>query len=1134
MSDNTKAPESLKVKDQSVRQQALNPKRSFIVQAPAGSGKTELLIQRYLGLLSAVEKPEEILALTFTRKAAAEMRERVLNALTDPNIASIVHDESLSEHKRKTLELAWAAQQQNLKLEWGLLHNPNRMQIMTIDSFCARLVQAMPVASRLGGMPELEENAEILYRRAIRKYFDSFLQNQQSDQSLETILLDLNNNFTHVEDLLVSMLSSRDQWLPYVSDEGYIEKDELDNALEAAAYQETSPLLQAIPIELEEELITLASYAAENLRVAFRESAIRDCQFMEQMPNAGMHELKKWKGLRELLLTKPGQLRKNVTVAQGFPAESSAEDPNLKGRYKEFKQRMVAFLKRLEEYPDFIKRLAVIDVLPNDIYQREDVRFLTALFEVLKQVSAELILEFKRSGKVDFIELTSSALRALGTGDDFTDLAVVFDARIDHILIDEFQDTSRLHVELLKKLTVGWSYDGRTLFVVGDPMQSIYRFREADVRNFLRVKQRGINAVLPEYLQLESNFRSARQIVAWTNQVFSKIFPKDDDLEMGKVSFMSSSPVNPASSYVPISLHVTPEKEDAFEARAVTKLIRELQEKDPDTSIAVLARSRRALAHILPVLREEGLVSTIDGMEELGQQQEVLDLYSLTMSLIHLADSYAWLSVLRAPWCGLDLADLEIIARHAKNGLVWDALQTDEVMQQVSAFGRERVAYFVHAFRYAHSMLYREPLAVVVEGLWLRLHGNSVLETMNQQVNVDNFFTLLQKFDVSTVLGSEYSLQHALSKYTGSTEGQSSNVQVMTIHMAKGLEFDHVIMPGMNRTTRRSDTPLLNWDEVSGLDGKKHLLLSHYQNQKDDHIYKYIRKRNQRQDDAESLRLLYVAFTRAINSIHVFCSAKVKDDSAIITSPVGSLYHWLKPVRSIMGEPKLFGFNTAEIPKLTLPSFVRQRLKHLPEPDFGVDINYPKAKDQVVTEYIKYEWASESAMHIGTVVHQALSQLGKGTLAQWMAIDDQQKRQHFARVLKALGIPRKELERSVTRTLETLMSAVNDEKGQWVLSSNHRQIENEYPISGFIDEEFRNFRIDRTFVSSDDVRWIIDYKTSDHSGSNLESFLDAEVERYQYQLNNYAKLISRTEKRQIKLGLYFPLMQSWREWDFKG
>jgi len=729
MSNDINASGALEVKDQNVRLQALNPKRSFIVQAPAGSGKTEILIQRYLGLLSNVEKPEEILALTFTRKAAAEMRERILAALTDPQIASIVHDESLSAHRRKTLELAWAAQQQNMKLEWGLLHNPNRMQIMTIDSFCARLVQAMPVASRFGGMPQLEENAEVLYRRAIRRYFDSFLQDQQSDQNLETVLLDLNNNFAQVEDLLVTMLGSRDQWLPYVTDDGYLDKNELDAALEAAAYQETAPLLQTIPGELEEDLVTLASYAAENLRVALRESPIRACQYMETMPKAGISELNRWQGLRELLLTKNGTLRKNVTVAQGFPAESSAEDVEIKGRYKAFKERMVHLLRRVAEHPEFLQRLAVIAELPSAVYQREDIRFLTALFEVLKQVSAELMLEFQRSGKVDFIELTRSALRALGTGDDFTDLALVFDARIDHILIDEFQDTSRVHMELLSKLTVGWSYDGRTLFVVGDPMQSIYRFREADVRNFLRVKQRGINSVLPEYLQLVSNFRSARQIVDWSNQVFRKIFPQDNDLDMGRISFMHASPVNDASAYVPISLHVTPEKENAIEAAAVIKLVKELLVKDPTSSI-----------HILPALREHDLVSSADGMEELGQQQEVLDLYALTMGLIHLADSYAWLSILRAPWCGLDLRDLEIIGRAAKDGLIWDALQDAEIMQEVSQQGRERIAYFVNAFRYAHSMLYREPLAVVVEGLWLRLHGNSCLDTSNQQANVQSIW----------------------------------------------------------------------------------------------------------------------------------------------------------------------------------------------------------------------------------------------------------------------------------------------------------------------------------------------------------------------------------------------------------
>src|SRR5258708_10140068 len=114
------------IADQAAREAALDPRRSFIVQAPAGSGKTELLVQRFVNLVSVVEKPEEILAITFTRKAAAEMRSRVLAALETPEIA-------------------------------------HRLRIQTIDSLCTALTRQMPVLARFGAQPEILEDASDLY-----------------------------------------------------------------------------------------------------------------------------------------------------------------------------------------------------------------------------------------------------------------------------------------------------------------------------------------------------------------------------------------------------------------------------------------------------------------------------------------------------------------------------------------------------------------------------------------------------------------------------------------------------------------------------------------------------------------------------------------------------------------------------------------------------------------------------------------------------------------------------------------------------------------------------------------------------------------------------------------------------------
>ena len=152
--------------DAHARQEAIDPTRSFIVQAPAGSGKTELLIQRYLKLLAHVKIPEEILAITYTRKATEEMRSRITSALSD---AQLPPPESLEPHQQLTRELALAVLAQDEKYEWQLLDFPRRLRVSTIDSFCANLVRQMPFLSRMGAMPQILEPATPIYEKAVQK-----------------------------------------------------------------------------------------------------------------------------------------------------------------------------------------------------------------------------------------------------------------------------------------------------------------------------------------------------------------------------------------------------------------------------------------------------------------------------------------------------------------------------------------------------------------------------------------------------------------------------------------------------------------------------------------------------------------------------------------------------------------------------------------------------------------------------------------------------------------------------------------------------------------------------------------------------------------------------------------------------
>tara|TARA_Y100001934_G_C11579683_1_gene418300 strand:- start:49 stop:447 length:399 start_codon:yes stop_codon:yes gene_type:complete len=125
-----------------------------------------------------------------------------------------------------------------------------------------------------------------------------------------------------------------------------------------------------------------------------------------------------------------------------------------------------------------------------------------------------------------------------------------------------------------------------------------------------------------------------------------------------------------------------------------------------------------------------------------------------------------------------------------------------------------------------------------------------------------------------------------------------------------------------------------------------------------------------------------------------------------------------------------------------------------------------------------------------------------------------------------------EIEFAITRIKSALIHTINDTRGQWLLGPQ-RDAQNELYMTTVIDGDSVSLIIDRTFIGEDGLRWIVDYKTSSHIGTDIEFFLDREQERYCNQLNRYAVMISRIDSRPIKLGLYFPLLKGWREWVYK-
>jgi ATP-dependent exoDNAse (exonuclease V) beta subunit len=245
--------------DARARERALDAGASFIVQAPAGSGKTTVLTQRYLKLLTTVADPEQVLAITFTRKAAGEMRERVQRAL-EGDI------EIRSPSDVLTLELAEAVRAHAAQLGWGLDESAARLRIQTIDSFNGYLASSLPITSGNGLGRSIADEPDDLYLLAARETLRIAEADEEFRPAFDLILRRLDDSWSRLERLIADMLPRRAEWLPnlpQLSGEALVPK--VEASLAVIVSEELARAAAVLPREFIELGSALARVAAANL-----------------------------------------------------------------------------------------------------------------------------------------------------------------------------------------------------------------------------------------------------------------------------------------------------------------------------------------------------------------------------------------------------------------------------------------------------------------------------------------------------------------------------------------------------------------------------------------------------------------------------------------------------------------------------------------------------------------------------------------------------------------------------------------------------------------------------------------------------------------------------------------------------
>ncbi len=1101
--------------DQAARLRALDPASSFIVQAPAGSGKTEILAQRVLRLLAIAERPEDILAITFTRKAAGEMRERILSAL-----AAAAEDQPVAKpHERQTRDLASAALRRDEQAGWHLLNNPSRLRVMTIDGLNAWLSQRLPVLSGLGGSAPIADRPEDLYREAARRCLLS-ADGHPARESARRLLEHLDNRYGRAEDLVVDLLGRRDHWLPRLGGQPGMEGDDARRRLEAGLGRVVEEGLGHAARALRgfEELGSLAAVAAEELTARGRASPVLACAGLSGLPGTRGRDLPVWQGLAELCLVKKPQVRKSFTVRDGVPPNRAEE-----------KARLVELVAALGDEEQRVAALHAVRNLPPPIYEDGQWQILTALLDVLRYAAMELEVTFRQRRMTDYVGVARGGLEALGATDDPTDLALTLDHRLQHLLVDEFQDTSESQHELLRRLTAGWSAgDGRTLFCVGDPMQSIYRFRDAEVGLFLRTAETGLGGLHLEKLRLTANFRASADLVEWTNRIFSTLFPVEADLGSGAVPFSASDSTRPAAGSVQV--HRVRADGGAGEAGRVADTVEALLGENRKETVGVLVRSRSQLTAIVSEFRNRSLPFRGVDIQPLSEAPVIQELLALTRAICHPADRVAWLACLRGPVCGLSLEILETLP---PDRAVWSALADPEwragLDEPHRAMLAERVLPVLAAALEARGRL---PLERVVESAWLALGGPAAHPDGRCLQDVATFLEFLRSACEAGDLGDPLTLQDRLGDlYAAPDPKADGRLEVMTIHKAKGLEFDHVVLPGLDRGVRAEKTPLIRWAERVTEHGLDLLLASVGQRGGDsDPVHDYLGGLEKRRAANERTRLLYVAATRARRSLHLIGQVRRNDDGSWASPPAGSFLGLLGP---LIDPPEAVSQDQAPGSAPEVSAGLRRLPPRWRAPPPPPPIPALAGADAGPEERLEFDWAGRTARAVGIATHRLFELMGKEGLDAFVRHQGGGTRHFAAVLLQENGLTPAEAEQSAEWVAAAVDAVRDDPRGAWIFDTTHPRRWTEHAVTVRRDDEFRRLVADCLIEDAEGVLWIIDFKTGRHLGGDPEGFLDREVARYRPQLEAYAEAFGAAHEGPVRLALYYPLLRGWREWSWR-
>ena len=876
------------------RPSASSPHVNATVMASAGTGKTWLLVTRLVRLLMEGVRPDAILAITFTRKAAAEMQNRLAERLFRLASAS---ENNLDEYLREmAIDIDDQSRDRARRLYEELLRSQHIVKTTTFHAFCQDVLRRFPLEADVIPGFELEESTGELLTEAKNILISEATADPEGDTAKKLeILLEWCGGQVNMLHALDSFLSHRSDWWAFT--EG--KTDPVNHVISILTKQlgvepDATPVNDFFNPQMEEALATFSQLLALH-KTRTNEKHLAN---LESSTSTTLTAEERLEIITTVFLTQKGEpIKRKPSASQKKSMGEKGENSFLE-LHNSISQRLITTKEQLACQNTLLANIA--------------------WFNIGQQLLGHYQRIKREQRLLDFADLEWRAYHLLSRSDNAYWVQYKLDQRIDHLLVDEFQDTNptqwNLLLPLLREMAAGNPERLRSIFLVGDTKQSIYRFRRAEPRLFDTASSWLAENMDAHNYDQHTSWRSAHAIMNAVNTIFTAPplagilhhFPEHDTHQQdlwGRITLLplveDVSPIdepenrgtglrNPLQQPRLLSVDDRYAREGELIAGEITKLFaaNTLIGKNHDarpiqySDILLLVRNRTHVAHYEQALRKAGIPYIGAERGTLLESLEVRDMVALLNTLITPYNNLALASVLRSPIFSCSDEALMLLAANMEEGENWmtslHRLATDQRTESSLSYAARTLEHWQQ--RTGHIPIHDLLDSIYSEGNILARYKAAYPRHLQPRVeaNLLRFIELALEIDS----GRYPSLTHFLARLEGlrlnadeapdeaPATGEQDRVHIMTIHGAKGLEAPVVFLAdsATNLNSKNAFSAQVTWPPESHAPSS-FLLVG--RKEQHDPFSKRLLEQEQRENDRESANLLYVALTRAKQMLYI-------------------------------------------------------------------------------------------------------------------------------------------------------------------------------------------------------------------------------------------------------------------------